>query len=194
PFSAAADAGPNRRLSRSANRLSRSARSLSGSAKGGRPEWRTGPKRSGLIRARAGSPMLRDHLLVFDEVITDTPPDPSGFWWTEASFDRKLSRYDEMALFCVVDTLSSTAGDLYVAIFHSGDGITFDQKTGSLSTDGEVHLAWTTAGIHAAWGSDPNADVNPPEPFQDFVRLRMNLVGTGPVRARLYVTLRDSGA
>jgi hypothetical protein len=143
--------------------------------------------------------MERSHLLAFDDFVPTNSVVRTSSW----ELDQKLGKFDQMALFCVLSKVpapppSSTA-HFYVYLTHSGDGETFLPKNGTGGpppTNSEIDIPWTAApaGPLVAWGSDPNALVNPPTPFLRYVRINVFMIGsTAPVHARVYVTQRDQG-
>ena len=114
--------------------------------------------------------------------------------WSSSRFDETLGRYDQLALFLMLDRVSISSATISVQILHSGDGENFVIKAASMTP--EVSLSWasTPGTTICAWGSDPNTGTNPQTPFLQFVRLSLVLTGSsGLARVRLYATQRDQG-
>jgi hypothetical protein len=140
--------------------------------------------------------MRCDHVLAFDDFIG-----ANGVEYNSAStLYEKLGQFDQIALFCALSSVPAATGtstaQVLVYLEHSGDGENFIAKnsTGAPPTQPEIDITWTArpSAIIYGWGSDPTLAVNPPTPFQRFVRIGIYMTNSGgPVRARVYATLRD---
>ncbi|HVY46099.1 MAG TPA: hypothetical protein VHB21_09480 [Minicystis sp.] len=139
--------------------------------------------------------MRCDHLVVFEDFIANATE-----YHSDAELDLRLGRFDQIALYCALsDVPAASFGTATVSVWlsHSGDGATFVAKNGSGGpppSNAEITFNWTTKPSTAltGWGSDPNANITPATPMLRHVRVNIYMQNaSGPVRARIYATLRD---
>jgi hypothetical protein len=120
--------------------------------------------------------MLRDHFLAFD----DNVKSGSSTSYTSDEFAERLAKYDQMAIFIVVEQtlLISTVA---VQVEHSGDGAHWTNKnaTSEINASPGGDLAYL-------WGGDDGT-----APSLPFVRLRISLTVSTPALVKVYVALRD---
>jgi hypothetical protein len=120
--------------------------------------------------------MLSGSKIVFDEVIHGT-----AATYTAYQLADEIGTPDRLAIEAVADTVTGTSPTLTVAIEHSGDGRSWVQKNGAAEINAvSLSLTQTTP----AMGGDTGAT-----PSSAFVRLRIQLGGTGTVMAHVRITL-----
>jgi hypothetical protein len=137
-----------------------------------------------------------DHLLAFDDFI----PNNGTPYTSDFQFDTRLGQFDQVALVCTLTNVPAAVGTntakVLVYLTHSGDRETFIPKNGTGGpppTNPEVSITWTAkpASGLVGWGSDPNTLVSA-TPSLRYVRINLYMThSSGPVRARVYATLRD---
>lgn len=141
--------------------------------------------------------MRCDHLVAFDDFLAAN----TTVYESDASLDLRLGEFDQIALILVLQDVGAASGTNTASVScwieHSGDGQTFLPKNGSGGpppSHAEITVNWTTkpGAAVSGWGSDPNLTINPPTPLLRYVRIRLYMQNaSGPVRARVWATLRD---
>jgi hypothetical protein len=121
--------------------------------------------------------MLRDHFRAFDDFVT------TGQYDTNDDFAERLGKFDQIAIFVVLEDPVKTIDPAFVTvrILHSGDGIHWTPKD---DEDPEVSMVFPLAS-NSAWGRDTGV-----VPSLPFVRLQVTSLGIS-ARVKVYVALRD---